>query len=90
MVLNPEEILEEIKAGKSYLLDEDVNLLGETDYEEHLFYIPKRNIFCRHQVDWLCYFKSNWKKANSFEEIDEEEALILIRLKLEQDEDDKP
>ena len=83
--MKSEEILTKVKEGKPFLLDEDVNLLGEKDYEEHLFYIPKRDIYCRHQIDWILYMKSNWKKANSFVELDEAEALVLVKLKLEFD-----
>lgn len=86
--LEPESILKSIKGGASYVLDEDVDILGDINYQEFLFYSLKQNKFYRQMLDWILFASSGWKKSITYEEVDEEEALILIRLKLEQDNDE--
>ena len=72
-------VIEDIKNGKSFQIVEDVNILGEKGYEEYIFYLPRRDLFCRQILDWDYYQTHGWRKSILFEDISQKEAEKLIR-----------
>ena len=77
------EILKSIKEGKPFCLLKDENALGESLYEEHVFYIPEKDYFVIQSIDWEKVIVKGIVYASKFTREKERDILPLIETKLE-------
>jgi hypothetical protein len=80
-----DDVLEKIKAGVSFSIVKDSDLLGETSYQEFIFYVSETNQFFVQCLDWVEYAKCgfNTRRSVCFEKITDSEVRMRIELALE-------
>lgn len=79
------DILNRVKQGNPYMVSQDVNLFGEVDYEEWIFYVENKDVLFRQMIDWMIFPETgfNTKKTFCFDKITDFEALLSIKKSLE-------
>lgn len=73
------DLLVEIKEGKSINTAQDINLFNECFYEENVFFVGEpKNVFYKQTIDWECLVAQGFKRAITFEKLTESEVVSLV------------
>lgn len=79
------QIVEDLRTNagiSSFNISKVINLLGDIEEEEYLFYSTKGSCFYRMIINWDTFNTSSFHKATKYLEVSEDKAMLIIDKKL--------
>lgn len=78
--MEEEKVIANLKSdtGNFYRIHQELDLLGECQSEENIFYSGKGDNFYLQKIDWNNFNASSWKRTITFQKLNDREAFKLV------------